>query len=277
MSESIALAGPVPRQGPQSFLAFLRTLRDNSIATFGEVAFEEPFFETRTFWRRVLLVHDPAGIKHVLLDNAENYGRTELTRRLLEPGLGHGLLTSEGETWRRHRRIMAPSFHHRAIQSYVPVMTEVAEGLAGEWGSLAPGAEIDVARAMMHATLHIISKTMFSQDSDDIVDVVERGVEQYQAKIRPTFFDMIGLPRWFPRFAAKRVADAALGEFDRSIDRLLSARREGMDAGANPDLLTRLMSARDEETGGGMSAGEIRDQVVTIFMAGHETTALALS
>src|SRR6185312_12200023 len=105
-----------------------------------------------------------------------NYRKTEITRRLLEPGLGRGLLTSEGETWRRHRRIMAPAFDHRSIIGYAPIITEFAERLIARWDEKPADAEVDVAAAMMHATLHIISRTMFSSDSDEIVDIVERGV-----------------------------------------------------------------------------------------------------
>jgi cytochrome P450 len=103
-----------------------------------------------------MLLNEPGAIKHVLLDNAQNYHKTEITRRQLEPAVGRGLLTSEGETWRRHRRIMSPAFDHRSIVSYAPVMTEVAQRLVQRWEALADG-EIDVAPAMMQATLNIIS------------------------------------------------------------------------------------------------------------------------
>ena len=106
----------------------------------------------------------PEGIRHVLLDNAANYTKSEVGRRVLEPALGRGLLTSEGETWRRHRRIMAPAFDPRSIAGYAPIMAEVAQALLAEWDALAGPREADVAAAMMHTTLHIISRAMFSSD-----------------------------------------------------------------------------------------------------------------
>ena len=137
-------------------------------------------------------------------------------------------------------------------------------------------AEIDVAAAMMHTTLHIISRAMFSSDSDGIVDVVERGVGQYQASVRPNLLDLLRFPVWLTRLLSFRRPIGAFDEFDKSVDHLLSTR--GREPNTAPrDLLARLIAARDSETGGGMTAKEVRDQVVTIFMAGHETTAQALA
>jgi cytochrome P450 len=267
------LAGPRVPQRPLTLFQFLRVLRDDFLATMRAEAYTADILERRLFWIRTFFVNDPGAIKHVLLDNAANYHKTEIARRLLEPGLGRGLLTSEGETWRRHRRIMAPAFDHRSIVSYAPIMTEIAENLLGEWDALPARAEIDVATAMMHATLLIISRTMFSSDSDDIVGVVEGGVHRYQAQVRPGLVDILGLPRWL---SSSHRAGAIFTEFDKMIDRLITARGRAGDAQPK-DLLARLIAARDEETGGAMTAQEVRDQVVTIFMAGHETTAVALT
>ena len=270
------LAKPRVPERPLSLLQFMRVLRDNSLATYRHEAYSADVLERRLFWKRTFFVNEPGAIKHILLDNAANYHKTEITRRLLEPGLGRGLLTSEGETWRRHRRIMAPAFDHRSIVSYAPIMTEIAERLVAEWDRRPEGTELDVAAAMMHATLHIISRTMFSSDSDDIVDIVEKGVERYQAEVRPGLADLLELPVWLSRLGSAHHPERIYTEFDRAIDRLLAARER--DTASQPkDLLARLIAARDEETGGGMSAGEVRNQVVTIFMAGHETTALALT
>jgi cytochrome P450 len=134
-----------------------------------------------------------------------------------------------------------------------------------------------VAAAMMQISLHIISRTMFSSDSDGIVDVVERNVGRYQTEVRPGLADLLGLPVWLSRLTSAPNGDAVFTEFDKIIDRLFAARERSRDEAQPKDLLARLIAARDEETGGGMTAQEVRDQVVTIFMAGHETTALALT
>jgi len=275
-SEVPTLALPRLPQGRLGFREFLRVIRDNTLASFPPEDFDADILVRRLLWRRTFIINEPGAIRHVLLDNASNYIKTELTRRLLEPGIGRGLLTSEGETWRRHRRIMAPSFDPRSVAGYAPIMTEVSHELIGEWDALADGSEVDVAAAMMHATLHIISRAMFSADSDEIVDVVERGVNQYQMTVRPHLVDLLNLPRWLARLISPMHAAGIFNEFDKSVDRLLNQRGRSPDAEPK-DLLARLIAARDDETGGGMTAKEVRDQVVTIFMAGHETTAQTMS
>jgi len=275
-SETPTLAGPSRPEGPMTFRQFLRVVRENTLATYLPDDFGEDIIARRVLWRRTFIINEPGAIRHVLLDNAENYIKSEVTRRILEPGLGRGLLTSEGETWRRHRRIMAPAFDPRAIIGYAPIMTDVTESLLAKWDALPDASEADVAAAMMHVTLHIISRAMFSSDSDEIVDVVESGVNRYQTTVRPSLLDLLHVPEWLTRLLAPKHTAGIFDEFDRSVDRLLAERGRKPDAEPK-DLLARLIAARDSETGRGMTAKEVRDQVVTIFLAGHETTSQALS
>ena len=269
------LAAPPRLKGRMSFLQFMWAMRDNWIATYSEEDFERDIVVRRLLWQRSFLVNDPAGIKRVLLDNVANYPKTSANRRLLKP-LGKGLITAEGEIWRRHRRIMAPSFDHRSIVRYSPIMTQVAEELMAKWHKLPEGTTIDVAAAMMQATLTIISRTLFSSDAEHLADVVRRGVEGYQAEVRPTLADFLGVPQWLSRRGRLRASARALSEFDITIHRLIETRIQSLDASPN-DLLGRLLAERDEETSGRLSIQEVRDEVITSFMAGHETTAQALT
>jgi cytochrome P450 len=275
--ETPILAMPVRPEGRLRFRQFIRLVRENTLATYPPEAFDEDIIAGRLLWRHRVILNEPSAIRHVLLDNAENYRKSELTRRLLEPGLGRGLLTSEGEIWRRHRRIMAPAFDRRSIESYAPIITGVTGDLLREWDGLPNASEVDVAAAMMHTTLHIISRAMFSTNSDEIVEVVERGVERYQKSVRPSLLDLLGFPAWFSQlFSQRRRTAAVFTEFDKTVDQLIANRVP--ESGAEPsDLLARLVAARDTESNGGMTAKEVRDEVVTIFMAGHETTAQALA
>jgi cytochrome P450 len=275
-TEAPRLAFPIRPDGPLTFRQFLKLVRDNTLATYPPEAFDQDIIAGRLLWRRRFIINEPGGIRHVLLDNAANYRKSELTRRLLEPGLGRGLLTSEGETWRRHRRIMAPAFDRRSIESYAPIITAVAGDLLGQWDALPERSEVDVGAAMMRTTLHIISRAMFSANSDEIVEIVEQGVGRYQTAVRPRLLDLLGFPAWFTRLFSFRRAGAVFNEFDRTVDQLISSRAHH-SAGPPRDLLARLVAARDAETGGAMTAKEVRDEVVTIFMAGHETTAQALT
>jgi cytochrome P450 len=269
------LPAPVPRARlPLS--EFFGTLRDNMIATYTEEAYERDVVQRTIFGHRRFLVNDPKAIKHVLLDNAANYQKSEITRRILEPGLGKGLITSEGETWRRHRRIMAPAFDQRSIASYAPIMS----GAAQEWVEASThrdgGGRTDIAKAMMGVTLNIISRAMFSSDSEQILAIMERGVARYQARMRPNLLDFLGVPAWLASLGRIGVARRTLSEFDCEINRLISLRSIRPEIGPS-DLLARLIAARDERTGGGMTAQEVRDHAITIFTAGHETTAMAMT
>jgi len=133
-----------------------------------------------------------------------------------------------------------------------------------------------MAATMKHTTLSIISRAMFSSESDEIVEVVERGVGQYQAIVRPGLLDLLRFPLWLSRLFSRRRVIGASDEFNKSVDRLINAR--GCEPDTEPkDLLARLIAARDSGMDDGMEAKEVRDQVVTIFLAGHETTAQALA
>src|SRR3984957_944941 len=270
------LPAPVPHPRRLSFFEFVGALRDSAIDSFAQEAYELDIIERKIFGRRLYVLNDLAAIKHVLIDNAANYRKTEITRRVLEPGLGKGLITSEGETWRQHRRAMSPAFDHRSIASYTPVMTGAAEELLAEWEKIPAGTSVDVQTAMMAVTLNIISRTMFSSDSDDIVTIMQRSAGRYQAEMRPNIMDMMGWPKWLAGLPRNGVARRTLGEFDQVIDRLIEERTRDPEKYPK-DLLARLIAARDEQSGGGMSAQEVRDHVITIFLAGHETKAMAMT
>ena len=268
------LAAPPRFRGRIPLLRFLRTLRDSSVATYGEEMFEQAVIERRVLWQRYLIVSAPSGIERVLLENAGNYVKSRVARRLVEPGIGRGLLTSEGEDWRRQRRIMAPSFDHRSLMSYAPAMTEAAAAVLARWNRRDDGAPLDIAVEMMRLTLGIIARTMFSADADDVGPIVEQAVGRYQREVRPGLLDLLNLPDWWPR-PSTRPWSHIFDRLDEVIDRLMA--REAAAGGTSKDLLARLLEARDADTGRAMDPREVRDQVVTIFMAGHETTALALT
>ena len=270
------LPAPIPRKGKMSFIEYVRLLRDSSIAAFGPEAYELDLVERRILGRPRFIVNDPAAVKHVLLDNAANYEKTEIMRRILEPGLGKGLLTSEGETWKVHRRTMTPAFDQRSVAAYTPVMTAAAEELMDKWGRAAPDTTVDVSVAMTEVTLQIISRTMFSTDSDDMAAIMERSFGEYQARMRPNLLDILGMPAWLAGLGRMNVAKHTLREFDAVIDRLIGTRTRNPESSPK-DLLGRLIAARDEQTGAGMTAQEVRDNIITIFMAGHETTSMALT
>ena len=257
-----------------SGLARAWRIRKNSLAAWTGDAFREEFIETRMLFRRVLVANAPEAVKHVLLDRADNYVKSFIARQLLKP-LGQGLLTSEGETWRRQRRTMAPAFHPRRLEGFAPAMVEATLDMLERWRRAEDGAERDIAEEMPRLTLDIITRTMFSSDIRERVDEVRGAVSRYQrVGGRPALMDLLGLPRWLPRLKARRIA-AAAADLDEIIYGIIEHRRAAPEA--KDDLLGLLLAARDEETGAAMDDRELRDQVATIFTAGHETTANALA
>ncbi|HUI16958.1 MAG TPA: cytochrome P450 [Alphaproteobacteria bacterium] len=257
-----------------SGLARAWRIRKNSLAVWSDDAFRADFIETRMLFRRVLVVNAPQAVKHVLLDRADNYVKSFIARQLLKP-LGRGLLTSEGDTWRRQRRTMAPAFHPRRLEGFAPAMVESTLDMLQTWRSADDGAARDIAEEMPRLTLDIITRTMFSSDIRARVDEVRNAVRDYQrVGGRPAFFDLLGLPRWLPRPQARRIAGATAA-LDGIIYAILEERRR--ERAPRDDLLGLLLAARDEETGAGMDDRELRDQIATIFTAGHETTANALA
>jgi cytochrome P450 len=274
MTEAPDLAAPPRFRGQLPPRQFLRTIRDSSVATYGEEAFEREVIVRKLLWARYLVVNAPAAIERILLSNADNYRKSPVARRLLEPGLGKGLLTSEGDEWRRQRRIMAPAFDRRSLVSYVPQMAEATRAMLARWDRLPNGSTLDIAAEMMRLTLAIIARAMFSADAEDVGPTVEAAVSRYQIKVRPDIFDLLNIPEWVPR-PRSRNWRGIFRDVDEMIERMIA--REPNEGTERKDLLARLIAARDSETGLAMSAKEVRDQVVTIFMAGHETTALTLA
>lgn len=263
------------REAKRGLVRTIRILRDNVIAAWGPDAFERDHMHYRMMLRHILLANNPEMIRHVMLDNVGNYVRDPLGQRILEPGLGQGLLTSEGAVWRRQRRLLAPLFQPRRIQGFAMLMIERAAAFAD---SLRSGQETDMADAMMRITLEIIAQSLFGADGATDVAAVGAAMDSYQATVKPNIPDLLGLPGWFPRPDAAR-GRAALSAMDRIITELVRRRRARIGAGgpAGEDMLGLMLTARDEEGGPVLSDAEIRDQMATFFLAGHETTATALT
>src|SRR6202050_1730795 len=130
------LAAPRAPPAGTNLRKSLREMRENALTAHGPENFSADIITQRILWRRMFILNEPGAIRYVLLDNAANYTKSEVGRRLLDPGPGRGLLASEGETWPRHRRIMAPSFDPRSVTGYAPIMTEVTLELLEKWDAL---------------------------------------------------------------------------------------------------------------------------------------------
>jgi cytochrome P450 len=219
------------------------------------------------------LVTDPAHIRHVLQDNARNYHKSPLYDRLRD-NLGNGLLTSEDAFWLRQRRLAQPAFHRERIQAMAATMVECTEHMLERWERVAAaGGTIDLVEEMMALTQTIIVRTMFSTDLGATAEIVNRTWPIINRRIGETFW-ATKLETTLPLPANRRLR-RALGELDAVVYRIIADRRQsGRD---EADLLSMFLSARDEETGAGMTDQQLRNEVMTMLLAGHETTSLALS
>ena len=268
------LAAPPHLARRGSALRRVWRLHKNALAGWSEDAYREEMIESRILFRRVLVANCPRAVKHVLLDNADNYVKSFIARQLLKP-LGKGLLNSEGAEWRRQRRTMAPAFHPRRLEAFSPMIVDASVDMLRAWERLGKNTVVDINEAMAGLTLDIITRTMFSSDIGDRAGEVRAALLYYQrVGGRPAISDLLGLPRWLPRLNAGRVrrAGAAL---DEVIYGFIERRRK--EGGPSDDLLGLLLAACDEESGSVMDDRELRDQLATIFTAGHETTANALT
>ena len=232
----------------------------------------------RILWNDVVLLNDPADIGEVLIDKASSFGkdRTQKRMRIL---LGEGLITADGETHRRARRIAAPAFHRRRIEGYAGQIVALSDAMRNEWKA---GEEFDISAEMMRLALQVVARTLFDTEVTPEIHEINDQVNI----IMDLYYFLVALPRAelllnsplpkMRRFrAAKKRLDEVVDGMIRS--RLAEINSTGTDRG---DLLSMLVAARDDEAGGDhrrLTSSELRDQVLTLFLAGFETVANALT
>jgi cytochrome P450 len=230
---------------------------------YGDIAF------FRLGSRPVYLLSHPDSIKDVLVTNHRNFQKSRALQRS-KIVLGEGLLTSEGETHLRERRIIQPVFHHKRIKAYADVMTDFASKIGENWEN---GDVVDIHREMMRLTLAIVAKTLFGTEiksgADDIGKSLTTIVNQFPRMLFPLseYLDKIPLPSTHKFFNA-------LETLDKTVYHLIEEGRKSKEDG--DDLLSMLLSAQDEEGGQGLTDLQVRDEVMTLFLAGQESTANSL-
>ena len=270
---------PVPRRTPPDMFEFLAALRANPLTTWTEDHFEHLILAGEGALGRITIVHDPAAIRHVLVDNAANYRKDDLQRRVLAPGLGNGLLTAEGEEWRLQRRTLAPLFAPRHVAGFVPAMI-AAGGAAG-------AALAAARRPHPRCRPRDDARDARRARADDLHDRAQaRSRMRSGARSRATSRrsgrstrSTSSACRSGCRGSAGWRARPALRFFEEVVGELIDTRRALLARGepSPNDLLTLLLQAADPETGRGLTDVEVRANIVTFIGAGHETTANALT
>ena len=218
----------------------------------------------------MLLVYHPDAIEELLVARNRDFIKSPGVR-LLQPLVGEGLFLAEGESWLRQRRLLQPAFHRQRIVGYGEVMAALADRHLAGWK---PGEVVEIHGEMMALTLAIVAKTLLDADvSGDAHEAIQAAnvlMADFGARLQS--FNVI--PFWMPTPRNVR-SRRAIRRLDTLILRIIADRRaRGGDRG---DLLSMLLDAQDADDGSRMTSRQVRDEVITMFLAGHETTAVALS
>ena len=223
--------------------------------------------------RNIFLVVHPDHVRYVNVSHSENYDKLQSYDVVRELLLGDGLVSSRGELWRRQRKLMAPFFTPRAVEQYLPVMVNDGQALLARWDQLATlGEPVEMEDEMMLVTAAIILHTMFSTESHGEMLKLKDAVGTMIQFVSGGQLNPIRIPLWLPTprnrkyYRSRELVHTYIGA-------LLTQRRALPEAEWPDDLLTKLMRARDDQTGIAMSDALLRDESITIFFAGHETTA----
>ncbi len=258
---------PPPRQAA-------RWLGQNAIGIFTPEAYDEEVVERRMFGRRQIILNRPAAIQHILVDNWANYRRTAAGIRILRPLLGGGLLLSTGDDWRQQRRTLAPAFAPRTMPMLAGHVARAAELAVAELKTRGE-QPVDLLATMQFLALEIAGTSMFSLEMAAFGRELRALVRHYAARLgRPNMLDFL-LPLWLPS-----PRDLRRWGFRRRwlglIRRMIAARRAKSSTAAPRDLFDLMAGATDPESGALFPPAKLADEVATMIVAGHETTAVAL-
>ena len=207
------------------------------------------------------LLNHPDYIRHILVDNNRNYSKDTRSNQIFGKVVGQGLIVAEGETWRKQRRMMQPAFHHTRIEKLDSLIVEVAHSMLDGWQhAYESNQPIDIAREMAALTLTVTTRSLFGVDLGDEVrelgEIINRAANYFEKPSHPQLI-------------------RSAQEFSDLVDRIIQRRKQNFKDGG--DLLSSMILARDDESGAGMSDEQLRSQVMTLTLAGYETTASTLT
>ncbi len=269
---------PEPPAEDLSLLRFLAATRTNALQIWPKAAYEQDALVGRGLLtgRKRILINTADAIHRVLVENTANYERTAATIRILRPLVGDGLLLSEGDDWRHQRRTMAPAMAPRVVPMMARHVAAATAETMAQVEQTATRFPVDILATVQFLALEIAARSMFSLEMRQYGAALRRHIAQFSASLgRPYFLDLV-LPASFPTlrdFARMRFRSRWIA----FMDEIIEARLRAPTADHSPrDLFDMLLAARDPETGAAFSRAQLRDQMATMIVAGHETTALTL-
>jgi cytochrome P450 len=254
-------------------LQSLRAAQRNVLELIPEIALHQPIVSGKMGkpWHMLM---DPEGLRHVLLEAVEDYPKSDVTKNILRPAIGESLFVAEGAHWRWQRRAAAPVFSHRNVTALAPIMSAAAQRAVDRIGAH-KGKAADMYDEMVTSTFEVISDVTFSGDENFDRAAVHRAVDNYiDQTAKVSLFDILGIPTWVPR-VSRMGSTQAMRDMKTMSDKVIDNRRE-KGPGDIPDLLDLLLAGEDPKTKRMMNTAELRDNLLTFIVAGHETTALTL-
>ena len=255
-------ASPSHRQPPTITGTNIREMVRNPLQFFQNIALQYGDIVCyRPAPEPAYLLNHPDYIRHVLVDNNRNYSKDTRSNQIFGKVAGQGLITAEGETWRKQRRMMQPSFHHLRIEQLDGMIVEVAQSMLDRWQvAFEANQPIDIAREMAALTLTVTTRALFGvdlgEDARKLGEIINRAANYFEKPSHPLLVQ-------------------SAQEFGRMVDHIIQQRKQNFKDGG--DLLSSMILARDGQTGAGMDDEQLRNQVMSLTLAGYETTASALT
>jgi cytochrome P450 len=274
MSIPVKVDLAVPGRKKWGFFRTLREARKNVLRLIPDQATKQAIITDRFFGTRWHMIMQPEAIGRVLKDRMHSYPKSNITRNLLEPAIGDSMFVAEGAHWRWQRRAAAPVFTHRNIANLAPLMCAATQETIARLSDC--NGRADMFDEMVRTTFDVIASVTFSGSQEMDSGEVHKAIDEYIDQVaRVSILDMMNAPRWIPRPGRVFRPNALLKM--KSIADEAVAHRKLHGAKEVPDLLDLLMVGEDPKTKRKMNAAEIRDNILTFIVAGHETTALTLS
>jgi len=267
----IPVTPPRPAR-PLPTIEFFKAISTNSLTACDEELFDELIVPRRYLWRRVFFVSEPDAIRRVFLDNVENYPRFRYIRRLFQSGLNTGSLGTEGEVWRRHRRITAPALDHRAIMPDVPRMIAVTHAFAEELAAVPPATAVDIEAAIARLLIDLWNEVVTAGDPDAVPML--GNLSKYPRK--PRLLDFTSFGKLLDPLRPPEHRGDKIGMFDELLYRLIDARIP-QDYPGRHDLIWRLIHLKDRRTGESLPRSEVRDEAASVIAGGVSPTVRALT
>ena len=265
---------PKPRTSPPSTLEMIRIVYRNPLELWGEPSYNEPWISVNGIGGPLVIANDPGLIRHVLVDNAKNYKMATVRQMILRPILRDGLLTAEGDVWKRSRKAMAPVFTPRHIFGFAAPMLKRTEEFVVKYENASE--PVDIAHDMTMLTYDILAETLFSGEIAGGQGTFAHEIDHlFETMGRVDPLDLLRAPEWLPRLTRLR-GRKTMAYFRKIVADTVAMREERIKRdpkGAPEDFLTLLLRAEGPD---GLTRGEIEDNIITFIGAGHETTARAL-